>query len=71
MFMWLLERISDLATSQAVIERAVGCAKARCENQLQPEQQGLALVRTALQDNQEQTDQMLSAIGSGQATGAL
>ncbi len=68
---WLLDRISELATSQSVIERALNCAKAKCESQLQPEQEGLALVRAALQENQQQAEQMLSSIASGNATGAL
>ncbi|MBV9471128.1 MAG: recombinase family protein, partial [Abitibacteriaceae bacterium] len=62
---WILERISDLVTTDNLVEQVISVARAKCESQLQPEVERLNLTRAALAENQTKIDQMLETISSG------
>jgi site-specific DNA recombinase len=68
---WALETMQELLQTPGLIERAIGQAQADSEEELQPQQEAMALNRAALQENQAKIEAMLDAISSGQATGAL
>ncbi len=68
---WVLERIRDLATTDALVEQAVENAYANALGQLQPERDLLNLTRKALQENQNQSDQLVASVSGGVVTGAL
>jgi hypothetical protein len=68
---WVIERVSDLVNRPALVERALEYAHRKCEGQLEPEKERLSLTNAALQENQGKIEEMLSAITSGHASGAL
>jgi hypothetical protein len=68
---WVLDQIRSFAASEDIVLRAIEHARQKCESNLEPEREKLSLTRTALQENQNQIDQMLASIASGKATGAL
>ena len=68
---WVLDQVGQLIESPTIIERALHHAQSGCESALEPQKEALSLTRAALLENQAQIDQMLEAVGSGKAAGAL
>ena len=68
---WVLGRIQHLATSPAVVRRAMEHAHDRYETSTVPEKEAWARNHAALQENQKEIDALVGTITSGQVDEAL
>lgn len=66
---WIVEKIAELATAPNVVEEAIASVRERTEVTLNPVKEALALCATALEENQQQIDEMLATARN--ANGAL
>ena len=61
---WLLEQIEDLANTEGLLEQSLNMAQAKCQIELQPQQEGLNLTKRAIEENEAQVNRLVEAIST-------
>jgi len=68
---WLREQLRSLMEAEGVVERAVEMARAKCADDLGPQQEALGLCHQAKKENQIKIDRLLESVSSGEVSGPL
>ena len=68
---WMLETVQELVESSGLLEQCLESARQNFNRESGPEREALTINKTALQENQAQTDNLVEIISSGKATNAL